>query len=196
MSGQFSQGFQLQCAWQYYCQIIPTCYSFICNFLDCLMSLQIGIKCETVGGLWRKIWDQNVDETILQMSVLMSTYNNQIGNWDIARKKNDFLLFSIVLWILQLLITLEPLVFLIQVVFSKMCISKWVFKPIENWKCHIFDFGLISLDRTTYECWVCFLRCVFGCSKKTCKDIEMVSKTSSLQLPKLLQCSDVMFINQ
>ena len=63
--------------------------------------------------------------------------------WDIARKRNKFLLFSIVLRILQLLITLEPLDWF-----------RWGFQqnvPLQmNRKCHMFEFWLISLDRITY----------------------------------------------
>ncbi len=69
--------------------------------------------------------------------------------WDTSRKRNEFLLFSIVLRILQLLITLEPLA---QVEFSAKCTSQDKhFNQIENWKCHMFEFWLISLDRITNE---------------------------------------------
>ncbi len=44
--------------------------------------------------------------------------------WDIARKRNEFLLFSIVLRILQLLITLESLVWF-RWGFHKMYLYKW-----------------------------------------------------------------------
>ncbi len=56
--------------------------------------------------------------------------------WDITRKRNEFLLFSIVLKILQLLVTLEPLIWF-----------RWDFHlsmntsiKYKNWKCHKFDF--------------------------------------------------------
>ena len=68
--------------------------------------------------------------------------------WDTARKRNAFLLFSIVLRTLQLLITLEPLDWF-----------KWDFQQnvpnedfnqIENWNCHMCYFRLIPLDHITY----------------------------------------------
>ena len=66
-----------------------------------------------------------------------------IWHWlyDIASRGNEFLLFSIATRILQLLITLEPLVS-IQVGCSSTCTS-----PNEHFKCkcHMFDFRLISL---------------------------------------------------
>ena len=33
---------------------------------------------------------------------------------------------------------------------SKMYLSKWALQSDKNWKCHIFDFRLIPLDRITY----------------------------------------------
>ncbi len=66
----------------------------------------------------------------------------------ISRKRNEFSFFSIVLTILQLLITLESL---IQVGFSaKFTSSNEHFDQIEYWKCHMLDFGLTSLDRITW----------------------------------------------
>ena len=64
--------------------------------------------------------------------------------WDIARKRNDFLLFSIILRILQLFITLESLVQF-----------RWGFQQnvpnehsnqIENWKCHVW----LQIDFTSH----------------------------------------------
>ncbi len=73
--------------------------------------------------------------------------------WDIARKRNKFLLFSLVL-ILQLPITSEPLVS-IQVGFSAKCTSpNEDFNIIEYWKSHMLDFRLISLDCITFSVWI------------------------------------------
>ena len=69
---------------------------------------------------------------------------------DIASKRNGFLLFSTVLRI--------------QVGFPAKCTpSNEHLNQIENWKCHMFDFRLISLDRITYgdfgtRSWVIFRR--------------------------------------
>ena len=72
--------------------------------------------------------------------------------WDTARKRNAFLLFSIVLRIFQSFNfgTTGP----IQVGFSAKCTSpNEDINQIENWKCHIFNFRLIPLDRITYSLW-------------------------------------------
>ena len=71
--------------------------------------------------------------------------------WDTARKSNGFLLSSTVSRSLQLLITLYHWSNS-GGVFSKMYLSKIIehFSQIENWKCHIFDFRLSSLNRITY----------------------------------------------
>ena len=100
--------------------------------------------------------------------------------WDIARKRNKFLLFSVVLRILQLLIMLEPLVH--QVGFSsKMYLSKWALQAIENWKCHMFEFRLISLDRIASHTHVyialililwMYLACYVG-KKKNCTYVSI-----------------------
>ena len=78
--------------------------------------------------------------------------------WDVARKRNEFLLFSIVLRILQLGTT-GP----IQVGFSAKCSSpNEHFNQIENLKYHMFDFRLISLDCIT----LCWLNCHHACNFK------------------------------
>ncbi len=70
--------------------------------------------------------------------------------WDTARKRNAFLLFSIVLKSFNCYSfgTIGPL----QVGFSAKCTSpNEDFNQIENWKCHLFDFRLIPLGHITYD---------------------------------------------
>ncbi len=70
--------------------------------------------------------------------------------WYVARRRTEFLLFSIVLRILQLPKTLEPLVRFRWVIHPKCTSPNEHFNHIEDWKCHIFDFRLISLDRIIF----------------------------------------------
>ena len=73
--------------------------------------------------------------------------------WDTARKRNAPLLFSIVFWEsfnCYNFGTTSP----IQVTFSAKCTPPDEdFTHIENWKCHMFNFQLIPLDRITYVRW-------------------------------------------
>ena len=63
--------------------------------------------------------------------------------WDIASKRNEFLLFSIVLKTLQLLIALEPLDQLKWRFLAKCTSPSENFNQIENWECHMCEFRLI-----------------------------------------------------
>ncbi len=70
--------------------------------------------------------------------------------WDIARMRNEFLLFSIVLKSPSITHNFGT-TGSIQVGFSAKCTSpNEYFNQIENWKCHMFNFRLISIDRITY----------------------------------------------
>ncbi len=102
--------------------------------------------------------------------------------WDIARKRNEFLLFSIVLRILQLLNI--GTIGLIQVGFSAKCTSpNEHFNRIENWKCQIYEFRLIWLDRITYNDFVCqFLETniLGGCVVKIASKLMSNTETGTL----------------
>ncbi len=85
-----------------------------------------------------------------EIYVLRSSGISRKSGADVFRKRNEFVLFSIVLRFLQLLINSEPLV-QFRWGFSAKCTSpNEHFNQIENWKCYMFDFRLMSLDRITY----------------------------------------------
>ena len=98
--------------------------------------------------------------------------------WEITRKRNEFLLFSIViiLRILQLLkFGLEPLV-RFKWGFSAKCASpNGHFHQIENWKCHMFDIVRLHTDfPRSHHIWSIIQK---FCNKKIYKK---VSKTFEL----------------
>ncbi len=72
------------------------------------------------------------------------------------QKGNEFLLFSTVLRIQQMLLALELLVRFKWVFQQIKCTSpNEHFNQIENWKCQIFDFRLISVDHIKDSKSVC-----------------------------------------
>ena len=79
-----------------------------------------------------------------------SFFSREHWLWDTASKRNGISLFSIVLRTLQLLLTLEPLIYFRWGFQQNVPLNEHI-NQIENWKCHMFNFRLIFLDHITHE---------------------------------------------
>ena len=106
-----------------------------------------------VAGIWRWFLILNqIGTRYMCCDPAGSVGSQENWLWDIARKKNASLLFSIVLRIFQLL-WLWNHWSNSGGVFSKMYLSWWGLQSntfVKTWKCLMFDFRLIPLDCITY----------------------------------------------
>ena len=131
------------------------CHFVICNiFIFTMLCKVLYFNIVTPNKVNQSMWFAMIPYTMhahLCCVLAGSVRSRKHWLWDIARKRNEFPLFSVVLRILHLLIALrttEP----IQMGFSANCTTpKENFNQIEHWKCHMCELRIISPDRITYR---------------------------------------------
>ncbi len=121
-----------------------TMKSYSCMFLVIYVTQHIkGTSCRKTQ-FWVMSW--KVEYLKMCCDLVESVRSWQHWLWDMARKRNDFLLLFWESFNCSLLWNHWNT----GGVFRLMYSSHEHFNQIENWKCHMFNFRLIALDHITY----------------------------------------------